>query len=126
MKAGSSYNQPLPNNHNQFPTHNSKRIITLMNVHIALYKWKASASPEAIRTALKEVEAMADKVPGVIEISTGVNSSKYGEGYTHVILVRAESTEAIDNYRKHPDHQKVVGKIEAMEDHGIGVDFSAN
>jgi hypothetical protein len=94
-----------------------------MNVHIALYKWKSSATPEQIRQALENVEALAIKVPGIVEISAGENTSKYSEGYTHVILVRGKDQAAIDAYRAHPDHTKVAEQIEAMEEHGIGVDF---
>lgn len=97
-----------------------------MHIHIALYKWKTTATNEVIRNALNEVKSLADKVPGLIEISWGENTSKYGEGYTHVILVRAENQAAIDAYRGHPDHTKVAKEIEAIEDHGIGVDFTPN
>lgn len=95
-----------------------------MNIHITLYKWNESATQEQISQALKEVEALASKVPGILDIVTGENTSKYGEGYTHAILVRGENQAAIDAYRNHSDHAKVAAVIEAMEDKGIGVDFS--
>lgn len=95
-----------------------------MNIHIALYQWKSDSRPEQIAQALAEVEALADKVPGIVEIAAGPNTSSYSAGYTHVILVRGENQAAIDNYRAHPDHARVAKQIEAMEEHGIGVDFS--
>jgi carbon monoxide dehydrogenase subunit G len=97
-----------------------------VNIHIALYKWRADTPPADIRQALQNVEALAAKVPGIVEISTTENGSKYNEGYTHVILVRGTSQAAIDAYRVHPDHIKVAQKIDAMEGHGIGVDFETN
>lgn len=97
-----------------------------MNIHIALYKWKETATQEQINHALKEIEALAFKVPGILDIITGQNTSKYSEGYTHAILVRGENQATIDAYRNHPDHAKVAAVIEAMEDKGIGVDFSTD
>ena len=97
-----------------------------MFVHIALYKWKSSAKPSEIVDALNKVKALERKVPGIVEISWGENTSKYSEGYTHVILVRGKNHAAIDAYRQHPDHAKVARTIETMEDHGIGVDFKPN
>jgi heme-degrading monooxygenase HmoA len=94
-----------------------------MNIHIALYKWKGAVTEKQIDDALAEVESLASKVPGIIEISTGLNTSKYGEGYTHAILVRGNNQKAIDAYRNHPDHRKVADIIDTMEDRGIGVDF---
>lgn len=95
-----------------------------MHIHIALYKWKESATPEQVGQALKNVEALASKIPGILDIVTGKNTSKYGEGYTHSILVRGKDQTAINAYRRHPDHARVAATIEHIEDRGIGVDFS--
>jgi hypothetical protein len=97
-----------------------------MNIHIALYKWKESVTQDQINNALKQVEALAGNISGIVEISTGINTSKYSQGYTHVILVRADNQAAIDGYRNHPDHKKVANIIDDMEDNGIGVDFVTN
>jgi heme-degrading monooxygenase HmoA len=97
-----------------------------MQVHLALYRWKAGTSSEQITEAMQAVEALASKVPGIVEISTGVNTSQYNEGYSHVILVRGENQEAIEAYRQHPDHKKVADAISLLEEHGIGVDLSTN
>ena len=94
-----------------------------MQVHIALYKWKSSAIPERVEQALAKVKAL-QTIPGIVEISCSENTSKYSEGYTHVILVRGENQAAIDAYRNHPDHAIVAKEIEDMEDQGIGVDFA--
>lgn len=94
-----------------------------MNIHIALYKFKNEVTAAQIESALSEVEALACKVSGIVEISAGKNQSQYSDGYTHVILVRAENQAAIDAYRAHPDHKKAAATLDAMELHGIGVDF---
>lgn len=96
-----------------------------MHIHLALYKWKAGTAPSQIKEALREVEQLATKVPGILNITATENTSKYSEGYTHVIFVQGENQAAIDAYRAHPDHAKVAATIEAMEDHGIGVDFQS-
>ncbi len=94
-----------------------------MNIHIALYKWKPEVTPEQVNQVLQDIESLASKIPGILDITTGQNTSKYSEGYTHVILVRGKNQAAIDAYRNHPDHTKAATTIENMEDHGIGVDF---
>ena len=97
-----------------------------MHVHIAVFRWKKNVSEAQVEEALKEVAALKFKIPGIIEISCGRNTSPYSEGYTHVVLVRGQSQAAIDAYRKHPDHVLVAKRIEEMEEHGIGVDFVTN
>jgi heme-degrading monooxygenase HmoA len=95
-----------------------------MNVHIAIYKWKPATTTAMIGRALNDVESLSDKIPGIIEVSTGKNTSKHGKGFTHAILVRGDSQEAIDAYRSHPDHEKIANFIESIEYEGIGIDFS--
>lgn len=95
-----------------------------MQVHIALYQWKPDATEDQINEALAEITSLEQKVPGVVEISCARNESKFSEGYSHVILVRGESADALAAYRNHPDHDTAAAKIETMELHGIGVDFA--
>lgn len=95
-----------------------------MYIHIALYRWKPWVSGADIKRVLADVAALSTKVPGIVEISYGSNSSKYSEGYSHVVLVRGEDQQAIDAYRAHPDHVTVAQAIDEMEERGIGVDFS--
>lgn len=94
-----------------------------MLTHIAIFKWKPKTSQEDIDAALKEVEDLRFKIPGILEITTGENQSRYSQGYTHVVLVKGDDKEAIEAYRNHPDHKTVAAKIEAMEEHGIGIDL---
>lgn len=96
-----------------------------MTTHIALYKWKASAKPEDIAAALSGIASLANLVEGITEITCARNTSRYSEGHTHVILVRGNDKTALDAYRTHPLHQKLATDIEAMEQHGIGVDFNS-
>lgn len=97
-----------------------------MFVHLALFRWRQGVTRDEVAAVLREVEALHGKIAGVVEISTGQNTSRYSEGYTDVVLVRAQTQQAIDNYRKHPDHADVAKKIEVMEEHGIGVDFKTS
>lgn len=94
-----------------------------MHIHIAIFRWKPEVTQEAVDEVSAAVEALQPKIPGIVEISCGANTSQYGEGYTHVVLVRGETAQAIDAYRTHPDHTRVARRIEEMEERGIGVDF---
>lgn len=95
-----------------------------MTTHIALYKFKDSVTPEQINQVFQELTELQSKVPGLISINCAKNTSKYSEGYEYVILIQGKDQAAIDAYRAHPDHARIAQEIEAMEDKGIGVDFS--
>ncbi len=94
-----------------------------MIVHIAIYRWIDGVSAEEVAASLQQVRALRAKVPGVVDIRCGTNFSRWNEGYTHAIVVLAESAPALDAYRNHPDHTTVAARIEAIEAAGIGIDF---
>lgn len=95
-----------------------------MQVHIALYQWKPTATDAQIEDALSQIASLEQKVDGIVEISCARNLSRYSEGYTHVILVRGRDEKALADYRSHPDHDVAASLIEEMELAGIGVDFA--
>ena len=76
--------------------------------HIVLLRWKAEASPEAADRAMAELLKLRDKIPGIVELSCGVNFAERSNGYTHGFTVRFTNRAALDAYLLHPEHQRVV------------------
>ena len=95
-----------------------------MQVHVAIYKWKPGTSPASIDNALAKVKEVRNRVPGLLGIFVGPNTSKYGEGYTHAIVVIGEDGAALAAYRKDSLHEEAAAEIDSMEDAGIGVDLT--
>lgn len=94
-----------------------------MIIHLALYRWKAETSEEQINNALQSIKNLKDKCKGITDIFCGKNYHKESKGLTHGIVILAENQEALDNYRKHPDHAIAANIIEKMEEDGLGFDF---
>lgn len=94
-----------------------------MIVYIALFRWKRGTPEESINNALNRVKKLKEKCDGIIYILCGKNYHSESKGFTHGVVVIAESQDALDNYRKHPDHAIVAKDIEEMEGDGLGFDF---
>lgn len=94
-----------------------------MITHIALFAWKPDTKAEHIEHALEEVKKLRGNITGIVDIHCGQNFSKWNKGYTHAVVVTATNRHAMDEYRRHPDHQKIAKVIEEMEADGIGFDF---
>ena len=94
-----------------------------MFVHIALFRWKDSAQPVEIEKAINAIRDLRKKVPGIIDIRCGLNTHKECKGLTHAVLVLAATQQALDAYRRHPDHERAASTIAGMEADGLGCDF---
>ncbi len=94
-----------------------------MIVHIALFRWKPGATAEQTTEALEKVKALKNECEGINDIFCGENYHKESKGFTHGVVVIARNQEALDSYRKHPDHRIIAATIEAIEEDGLGFDF---
>jgi riboflavin synthase len=97
-----------------------------VHIHIAMFKWKDAANPLEIEKAVSEIRGLRNKVPGIIDIRCGANRHAESKGLTHAIVVLAESKQALDAYREHPEHRRAASVIARMEADGLGCDFEDN
>ena len=79
--------------------------------HILLLKWNENAAQESIDYAMVELQALKDKIPGIVDVSSGKNFSERARGFTHGMVFRFKDRAALNGYIPHPEHQRVVQKI---------------
>jgi hypothetical protein len=76
--------------------------------HIVLFKAKPDAPAEALDAMMTALRGLKTQIPGILDLSTGVNFSARAQGYTHGLVVRFADRAALDVYQPHPAHQDVV------------------
>jgi hypothetical protein len=79
--------------------------------HILLIRWTEGAGREAIDSAMAELRQLKDKIPGIVDLSCGINFSDRSKGYTHGLVIRFKDRAALNAYNPHPEHQRVVQKF---------------
>jgi hypothetical protein len=81
--------------------------------HIAFFKFKADRTPEQIAEVWRIVEDLPKHIPGILDLTWGVNNSTEGlsQGFTHSFVMLFESVAARDAYLPHPIHQEAVGLV---------------
>ena len=94
-----------------------------MIFHIALFKWKENVSNEVTTSIMRDVKALKEKVPGILDIHCGENFSEWSTGYTHAFVITAENRAALEAYRMHSDHKAVANRIDQMDAGSMGFDF---
>lgn len=94
-----------------------------MIVHIVLFKWKSEVTKSQIDEIFSGIKSMKSKVDGIGDIFCGENLSKYGKGYTHVIVVVAKDKDSLEAYRQHQYHRDISVKIDSMEESSLAADI---
>lgn len=85
------------------------------------------ASPEEksnmILKLKKAIDALAFTVPQVKYMQTGININKKPQAFDLLLLSDFESEEALEIYREHPEHKKVIEIIKDCVDKVNVVDY---
>lgn len=91
--------------------------------HLVLFTVKEGASSEEVADLLSSIRDLRSSIPNVIDLAVGENFSGRGEPYTHGLFVRFQTPDDLQAYLKHPEHLKVVEKLEASTEGRIVVDY---
>ena len=80
--------------------------------HVVLFKFKDSATDDAIKKAEEAFNALPSKIPEIKDFEWGTNNSPEGldKGFTHCFFLTFDDEEGRAVYLPHPDH-KAFGEI---------------
>ncbi|MBL8023391.1 MAG: Dabb family protein [Elusimicrobia bacterium] len=78
--------------------------------HVVLFKLKVDVAEEKKEGLMRSLLSLRDVIPGILQVSAGVNFSARAQGYTHGFVARFQDRVALDHYISHPAHVAVVEK----------------
>ncbi|MEH7549845.1 Dabb family protein, partial [Neobacillus vireti] len=76
-----------------------------MYEHIVVFKFNENLSLDKEHNLLKQLRAFKGKIPGIAELTAGINVTEEIEnkqGYTLGLRITFESKPSLDNYLPHP------------------------
>ncbi|MFN0050634.1 MAG: Dabb family protein [Planctomycetales bacterium] len=81
--------------------------------HIVLLRFSPRTSREEIAGIFEALDDLQEKIPGIVDISSGPYDSPEGlhKGFTHAFIVTFAEAEFRDAYLEHPDHEVVKQMI---------------
>ena len=85
-----------------------------MHLHGVLFEWNDGTSPEAIEAVFDQMRAFPGKIPGVVNVWAGPNTSEIPTEFTHALMVMLESVDDLPAYRAHPLHVEAAREMPAM------------
>ena len=94
-----------------------------MITHVVLIQPKDSTSNEELTVFLEHVQALQEKIPGILSISVGENRSNFHGGFTHGIIMRFVDEAHLLAHHAHPAHVAVVEELDHLCEKSIDFDL---
>ncbi len=97
-----------------------------MYEHIVAFKFNANYQPQEEHRLVETLLALKDQVPGIVELTAGVNTTEETDnihGYTLGLRVTFEDQEALRLYGPHPAHQAFVQLLEGIIENVVVIDY---
>lgn len=95
--------------------------------HIVMWKVKENHEGKSKNDLIDEfkakLEGLKDSVPGVKSLEVGKNISESPSAQDIILVTEFENEEALNNYRQHPQHLKVVEYVKDVVQAGYAVDY---
>ncbi|WP_373233025.1 Dabb family protein [Cohnella sp.] len=94
--------------------------------HIVLLKFKPDVSIEVKESAIKRAHDFKGNIPGIVELSAGINVTEeieHMQGFTLAIRVTFEDQKACRDYIQHPLHQSLLQFIGPFVDGIVVMDY---
>lgn len=91
--------------------------------HIILWNFQEGKGSEEDKLSIKNnLEALIDKIPGIIEIKVNINPVA-GSNADIMLDSTFESEEALNNYQVHEEHLKVVSIVKSVTCNRMCMDY---
>jgi hypothetical protein len=97
-----------------------------MYEHIVTFKFSENITVEKEQALLKQLKEIKGKIPGIVELTAGMNVTEEIEnkhGYTLALRITFENKLALDHYLPHPVHQEFVSSLTGIIENVIVVDY---
>jgi Stress responsive A/B Barrel Domain len=81
--------------------------------HVVLLRFKPETPADALTELFSALNELRHKVPGLLDVSAGVNSSpeRLARGFTHGFVMTFADESSRDGYLPHPAHEAVKAQL---------------
>jgi hypothetical protein len=88
-----------------------------MLTHIVFIRFIGYESPEKeeiTKTLKKKLDGLKKSVDAIVELETGININTRPSAYDLALVVKFENEDALNTYRTHPEHVKVLDYMKTL------------
>lgn len=100
-----------------------------MVTHIVLWTFHDEANgrsrEENMQLAKEKLEGLRDKIPGLLHIEVGLDTTEHPQAADVALYTRLASWEALERYQAHPLHQAVLPFMRAVVSSRTAADYES-
>lgn len=97
-----------------------------MYEHLVVFKFNTNITPAKQQELLDQLLAFRGRIPGILDISAGLNETEEVEnihGYSLGLRVTFEDLASLRSYGPHPVHQEFMKSLDGILENVIVVDY---
>lgn len=79
--------------------------------HVVIIKVKKNVLTQDMKIIIEAIKGLSKKIPSIISLSAGLNTSLRGHGFQIGVILRIETSKDLDDYLVHEAHVKLVNEI---------------
>ena len=91
--------------------------------HLVFMKFKPGTTDAQIADLEESLGALPDIIPEIREYVFGRDVLRSERSYDFAIVSSFDDLEALGRYQVYPEHQAVIGKVKALAESVVAVDF---
>ncbi len=93
--------------------------------HFGLFQFRPEVSEDQISACFLELESMAKKIPGLLNLHHGpyMGTEGLNENFSHGFIMTFEDKAALEAYLPHPEHEQVKNLVLPLLEKAIVFDF---
>ena len=92
--------------------------------HIVVFELSKETTQEQIEALYREISSFRDRIPGILDLTIGENFSKISKNYTHGVVIRFETKQALKDYFTNPIHTAMVeNHLKPILVDGLEIDY---
>jgi hypothetical protein len=98
-----------------------------MITHVVMWKFKDTAEgrgkDENLAMAVQQLKGLQGKIPEIRALQVGTDIVHSPQSYDLALVTGFDSLQALETYRDHPEHQRVVRFLRSVHGGRVVVDF---
>lgn len=91
--------------------------------HVIVIKFKPDVTDSEKNSFEEELSKLPSVIPEIKGFIFGRDVVRSERSYDFALVSDFDSLEALDRYRKHPEHVKVLQQVRNIAEHIVAVDF---